>query len=255
MLVDLRTNKKVVPHSFNFLERNRVVRLTDGGFWLSDEKKVYEYQRFTALIKDLQKSEFKILDIGCGKGRIPRKLIEDSNINVEFYYSGFDVDRHDIHENNAFFQYDKRFIFNHIDYMNKMYSPNASTIEPVFDFLDHSYDLIWAWSVFSHLDIKDFEIYMRLISDKLVRNGLAFLTCFSRYEAKQNPEYTPNYIFLENSDLPANGGKQNNNDLTAVCYHPSWIDDLLIKLGLEVVMSCYPIYGGNFQTGLYLRKV
>ncbi len=109
-----------MPHSFNFLERNRVVRLTDGGFWLSDEKKEYEYQRLTALIKDLQKNKLQILDIGCGKARIPRKLIEDSNIHVEFHYTGFDVDRNDIHENNAFFQYDKKFTFNHIDYMNEM---------------------------------------------------------------------------------------------------------------------------------------
>lgn len=55
MLVDLRTKKEVMPNSFSFLERNRVVRLTDGRFWLSDEKKAYEYQRFIALIQDLQK--------------------------------------------------------------------------------------------------------------------------------------------------------------------------------------------------------
>jgi len=255
MLVDLRTNKAVVPNSFKFLENNRVVRLTDGGFWRSDEKKEYEYQRLTALIKDTQKNTLSILDIGCGKGRIPRKLIEDLSLNVEFNYTGFDIDSNDINENNAFFRCDKRFTFTHIDYMNKMYNPNAPTTEPVFDFLDDSYDVIWAWSVFSHLDINDFERYMRLISHKLARNGLAFITCFSRYEAKQNPEYTPNYIFLENSDLPANGGKQDESNLTAVCYNPSWIDDLLMTLGLEVMMSCYPVYGGNFQTGMYLRKV
>jgi len=197
MLMDVCSDTEILANSYKFLFENRKVELTNASFWESPEKEDYEYRRLLSIAKDINKSRISILDIGCGKGGIPKKLIENKpKFSFKFEYTGFDVDRIDISESKTKFQSDPRFRFHYINYKNGMYNPSGNqSIE--FDFLEDSYDLIWAWSVLSHMNKDDFEIYIRLISSKLSNDGIAFVTCFARYETKISPELTPNFIFLE----------------------------------------------------------
>lgn len=120
----------------------------------------------------------RVLDIGCGSGRLAYGLIQ-SGIQFRSYH-GVDVQQHMIDWcSTSIASRDKRFSFYALDVANPRYSPDSHRS---FDGLPHleadSRDVIFAYSVFSHLELRDAEVYLAEIRRILSASGRAVITAF-----------------------------------------------------------------------------
>ena len=122
------------------------------------------------------KPSYKILDIGCGSGRmaVPLTKFLDSGS-----YRGFDIFPSGIKwcQKNISSKY-PNFHFTLADIYNKEYNPTGK-IEPSkykFPYDDDFFDFVFATSVFTHMLPEDLDHYFSEIKRVLKSNGKSFLT-------------------------------------------------------------------------------
>lgn len=119
----------------------------------------------------------RILEIGCGVGRLPIGLLaagfESSN------YTGVDVDlgsvlwcQRNVDLSGAEFL--------HLDLANARYNPAGKEIDGHFTlpFKERSFDVIYLYSVFSHMEAEDVQAYLAEFGRLLDPEGGVFLTAF-----------------------------------------------------------------------------
>jgi len=119
----------------------------------------------------------KILDIGCGSGRMAvplTRFLDSSGV-----YEGFDIFLSGITwcQKNISTKYDN-FHFKFVDIYNKEYNPSGK-IKPSkfkFPYGDDSFDFIFATSVFTHMLPEDVDNYFSEIKRVLKNSGKCFLT-------------------------------------------------------------------------------
>lgn len=137
-----------------------------------------EFFRLFLDIGKLKPSE-KVLDVGCGLGRMAMPLtgyLKDGGS-----YEGFDIVTEGINwcQENISNKY-PGFHFQVSDVYNKQYNPTGKYKPAEYKFLfdDASFDFIFLTSVFTHLLPLDMENYMREIKRVLRKNGRCFITYF-----------------------------------------------------------------------------
>ena len=120
----------------------------------------------------------KVLDLGCGNGRLGISL---SNLDLDIEYQGLDPMLPCIEfEKNVFIDFPKMH-FNHQDIYSAISNPTG-TIKPEyykFPFPDNYFDDVICYSVFAHLE--RFEValnYMSEIKRVLKDGGKFFITCY-----------------------------------------------------------------------------
>jgi SAM-dependent methyltransferase len=121
--------------------------------------------------------ESRVLDIGCGVGRLPIGL--RAHIGAMPHYTGVDVDRGCVLWcQRHIFGPDVSFI--HVDVANERYNPRGSTAGPGFrlPLHDSSFDVIYLYSVFSHMRAEDVRTYLSEFRRLLAPGGGVFLTAF-----------------------------------------------------------------------------
>jgi SAM-dependent methyltransferase len=149
------------------------------------------------IIKELSvKPHHKILDIGCGCGRIAIHFLD--YLNKEGKYIGID-------NSNPLLSYctenistiNNNFQFHYIDVYNGAYAPvgKLSAREVIFPVEDNSVDSVIMWSVFTHMHLKDIDAYLKEIYRVLKKDGL-FISSFNLYN-----KFTENRIKLDKSHL------------------------------------------------------
>jgi SAM-dependent methyltransferase len=119
------------------------------------------------------KPEDKILDLGCGCGRIAIHFL--NYLNEEGRYIGID-------SNKELLSYCKdhitsacqNFQFQHADVYNGAYSPQGKikAQDFIFPLEDESMDIIILWSVFTHMYLTDIASYLKEIHRVLKKGGL-----------------------------------------------------------------------------------
>lgn len=123
--------------------------------------------------------EHKVLDVGCGVGRLAVALTGylDSNGG----YEGFDVVPQEIswctrHVSSRF----PNFRFQLADVSNQTYNPNGTTGASKFRFPydDASFDLVVVASVFTHMLSRDVERYLMEVARVLKRDGRCFVSFY-----------------------------------------------------------------------------
>ncbi|MBK9924016.1 MAG: class I SAM-dependent methyltransferase [Anaerolineales bacterium] len=123
--------------------------------------------------------DHKVLDIGCGAGRMAIPLTE--YLSDQGGYWGFD-NRPDVIEwcQDHISAKHKNFHFVHGDVYHERYNPDGKlqAQEFKFPFDDGSFDLIFLISVFTHMLPSDTESYTREISRVLKPGGKCFITYF-----------------------------------------------------------------------------
>lgn len=196
----------------------------------------------------------RILDLGCGCGRIARALAADRRVQaLDVSYTGMDIDRASIEWcRRHITPLNHRYTFYQADCFNRSYNPKGSTAadEYAFPHPDASFDLILLTSVMTHLLERDLYHYLAEASRLLAPGGVAYASFFlfeSLDEAAAGAvrrgirfPFPRGSYAVNREDFPTN----------AVAYNEAHVRRTAAELGLEIIGPAR--YG--FQDVLLLGK-
>lgn len=143
------------------------------------------------------KPEHKILDVGCGCGRIAIHFL--NYLSKQGEYIGID-------SNNKLLSYcgenisrlNSNFQFKFVDAYNGAYSRegklNCSDI--VFPVADESMDIVIMWSVFTHMHLTDADSYLKEVYRVLKKGGL-FISSFNLHNKFIENQIKTNKSYLD----------------------------------------------------------
>jgi SAM-dependent methyltransferase len=121
-------------------------------------------------------SETSVLDVGCGT-KITKALLEQDLPIAR--YVGVDVSAPviDFLQANV---HDDRFSYHHIDVQNDLYNPDGLPLvdRSELPVADERFDVIWLFSVFTHLAPTDFRAMLLLLRKYVVADGWLVFSVF-----------------------------------------------------------------------------
>jgi SAM-dependent methyltransferase len=177
-----------------------------------------------------------VLDVGCGAGRLARPFAD--YLDGLGTYTGLDVRAELIRELQATLGADQpNLCFVAADVQNPMYNPggNSTASDYDFPFEDESFDLVFLYSVFTHMFPGEVENYLSEIARVLKPGRCCAITYHLLNEhslaaiAAGRAEHRFTYPFdvyrIDSVDDPAD----------AVGYDESYVRGLYGRLGLEIV--------------------
>jgi cyclopropane fatty-acyl-phospholipid synthase-like methyltransferase len=206
------------------------------------------------------KPESRVLDVGCGIGRLAIPLT--AYLNGQGSYDGFDIVKKGIDWCQA--KISSRyanFRFKHIDLKNDLY--NLKTADEAKDFVfpyeADTFDCIVLTSVFTHMMPSDVDNYLGQIARVMKRDGKCLATFFllnaeiKRKIALNETKFDFKHTF-EGYSLMDKKVKEAN-----IAFEEQYLEMLLNKHGLEVEMCSYGAWSNNpdaldFQDVLVLTK-
>jgi len=203
-----------------------------GNSW---DRSAREFMRYFLEYCNL-KPNYKVLDVGCGFGKMALYLSTFLSYNGR--YNGFDVSndaiswcKQEISENFHNFE------FNLVNLYNEQYNPdgNLKSSEIVFPYKDESFDLVFLLSVFTHMFPLDVKRYLSEIWRVMKKDGKCLITFFILNNntleliEKKSPSFTFKYQF--------DGFKSQYKEVpeTAVAYDESWIRKIYDDSGLKII--------------------
>jgi SAM-dependent methyltransferase len=158
----------VIPRKFNRSGYRNVDRTTESALFL-----IAHVCRLLG-IDDLADND--VLDVGCGTKFTDAFINQDVAIKS---YVGVDVYSEMIaflHEKVT----DPRFEYHHIDVKNELYNPDAPPMTETTDLGvgDRTFDVIWLFSVFTHLAPHDYRTMLKLLRRRIRPDGRLIYTLF-----------------------------------------------------------------------------
>lgn len=121
----------------------------------------------------------RVLDVGCGIGRIAMPLTR--YMNSSGVYEGFDIMPQAIEWcQEQITPKHPNFRFQVADIYSAYYNPegSAQAANFVFPYADNSFDVVFLTSIFTHMLPQDVEHYLREIARVLTPQGRAMFTVF-----------------------------------------------------------------------------
>jgi ubiquinone/menaquinone biosynthesis C-methylase UbiE len=191
----------------------------------------------------------KILDIGCGIGRVAIPLT--AYISKEGRYEGFDIVRQGIEWcKDKISKKFPNFNFTHIDLRNELYNLETDTTsaEFTFPYEDHSFDIVIATSLFTHMLPKDTERYVQEVSRLLKVNGKLLCTFFilnevSKIAMRNNLHFNFQHI-RGNYSLMDEKVKEAN-----IAYEENYLNSIFSKNSLKIDKLTYGYWSGSKIVG------
>jgi SAM-dependent methyltransferase len=125
------------------------------------------------------KPDDRVLDVGCGLGRMANPLTDYLSARGE--YVGFDIVKKGVEwcQSHITPRY-PNFHFYHSNVRNRFYNPDGVCEASSYRFPheDGSFDFVFLTSVFTHMFPADLENYLKEISRVLKKGGHCFITMF-----------------------------------------------------------------------------
>jgi SAM-dependent methyltransferase len=137
-----------------------------------------EFKKYFIELGGLKPSA-RVLDIGCGTGRMAAPLT--TYLNKDARYWGLDIVAEGIEWcQTQITPIHRNFYFQHTNIYNKFYNPRGVVQAKDYSlpFVDNFFDFIFLTSVFTHMLPADLENYVSEISRVLGEKGTALITCF-----------------------------------------------------------------------------
>lgn len=234
----------------------RSLRFVGGGNYLIVG---YDFFRLFQELIDIRPQD-KILDVGCGTGRISVPLIK--HLSSEGEYHGFDIVKSGIDWcNEKISRKYPNFQYIHADIYNKAYNPEGviKSSEYRFPFDDGKFDFVFLTSVFTHMHGDDIRHYLSEISRVLKKGGKCFITYFlindeSKELIKTNRSsqniifQIDNDTFTENKDIPESAiglteefirkiYNSVNLQITEPIYYGSWCERENCKSYQDIIIA------------------
>ena len=198
-----------------------------------------EFKNYLIELAGLKPSH-KILDIGCGIGRMAIPLTDYISGDGEYY--GIDIVQDGIKwcSEKISSKY-SNFHFIHTDVYNKHYNPEGRFLasEYAFPFSDGMFDIVLLTSVFTHMRRKDIENYLAEISRVLTPGGSCLITFFLLNDesidacmsglAAFDFKYELDGFFTTNKETPE----------AAIAYRQDYVEKIIENNGLRVSGGIY----------------
>lgn len=187
-------------------------------------------------------SNSKVIDLGCGTGRMPIGLIQKFS-NLE--YLGVDLNRSAIRWSKQNIEkHNPSFKFHHMDLLNPRYNPTGkqghSKIRIPCN--DKNADITYMYSVFSHLFVKEIEDILKEFYRILKDDGKMFLTAFVEENVEDISENPKGY-----------NGVTWHGTLHCIRYEKKFFENIFKQHGFELYKFEHATET-NGQSALYFRK-
>jgi SAM-dependent methyltransferase len=180
-------------------------------------------------------SDSKIVDVGCGIGRLAIPLTKV--LSQHGRYEGFDISKSAIRwcTKRITSRY-PNFKFQHLDIANTEYNPNGA-INPAgvhFPYPDHQFDCCVAMSLYTHLLEGATERYLRETVRVLRPGGIALLTFFIVNDETRSLRDLGHGSYSFQQQIGRAFVDDPNRPETAVAYEEADVVGFLTDLGLDV---------------------
>jgi SAM-dependent methyltransferase len=198
------------------------------------------------------KRNSKILDFGCGAGRIARGLLQ--YLDREGSYLGIDVNRSAIDWcNQNITTRNANFTFRSIDITNSYYYNDDNLQQNNYDFSflgAAKFDCIVAICLFNHLKLTDTKQYLQEIAKRLVKDGVAYLTFFTIDEEFFQFRYrTGLHVDLNSGEDGVWHGYQHNDFFAG--YETSMLESMFTEARLTVIDSSLGSWAEKSNARIY----
>jgi SAM-dependent methyltransferase len=161
-----------------------------------------------------------VLDVGCGVGRLPIGILAQAKSLSG--YVGVDVDP-------AVISWCEKYLksgasFHAVNVLNQRYNPGGAALSGNFHFpfRDHSFDVLYLYSVFSHMLPDDINVYLAEFHRLMKTTGTLFFTAFAEDGVPDVSENPPDYRMRWSSPLHC------------VRYEKSFLTRLLARQGFRI---------------------
>jgi SAM-dependent methyltransferase len=187
----------------------------------------------------LQPNE-RVLDVGCGIGRMAIPLTEYLSEKGEYW--GFDIVKKGIDWcQERITPKFKNFHFLHSDVYNQYYNPNGNILAQNyrFPFEDEYFDFVFLTSVFTHMRRPDVENYVGEISRVLKTGGRCLSTFFILNQESLELIHSGKSKFDFKYDLGGCWSAFNDTPEEAIAYQEGVLKNLFDQNGLLITPSIY----------------
>lgn len=177
--------------------------------------------------------EMRVLDVGCGQGRMARPLV--GYLSETARYDGVEISRAGVDWCQSQYADVPNFHFHHANLVNALYNPDGDTLakDYRFPFDDGIFDFVFLTSVFTHMFTADVENYVSEIARVLKPGGRCITTWFLLNEAIR----TADNAFLDFryglDDVSRTVVKETPEE--AIAFEEDFVRDLFRRHGLELL--------------------
>ena len=190
--------------------------------------------------KELFNTDTKLLDFGCGQGRLLNTL---KFTKSEFRsYTGLDTSKKAIDWCNKHLKYSNEISFMHLPAANARYNPDQKELKNL-PFKKNQFDLIFLNSVFSHMLTSDVIFYLSEFHKVLDNEGKVYITAFLEDNVPDVEENPEDYL-----------DKKSIGSLHRVRFNKDFFFKLVNEASLSVVEYHHQHISRTQQSVIVLKK-